>query len=336
MHRKLIFPTVVAMLLSGCSGNVSSSAGNGSEVKASMPDTAISRVDFNADSAYTYIKRQVEFGSRVPGTSGHRQCAQYIIDELSRHGVDSIITQNAIVSAFNGDQLPITNIMGRINPNVRKRVLLVAHYDTRPWADNESDKEARNTPIPGANDGGSGVGALLEIARVFKAQRPQIGVDFLFVDAEDYGNSSGFGGDEETWCLGTQYWVNNMPYTASTQPMYGIVLDMVAGINARFHREYNSNKSARAVVDKVWGQAARSGFSSFFPNEVGGSLIDDHIFIDRAGIPCIDIVECNNVMTRSFPPTWHTHNDNMNSIDTAPLRAVGQTVVNVVMSEKGD
>lgn len=175
---------------------------------------------------------------------------------------------------------------------------------------------------------------MLELARLLTDNRPQIGVDLLFVDAEDYGDYSGWGNNEETWCLGTQYWAGHNGYTPANKPRYGIVLDMVGGTNARFHREFYSNKAAKNVVDKVWSTAANSGYGNFFPNEVGGALIDDHLFIDRAGIPCIDIVECNNTITRSFPPTWHTLRDNMASIDTAPLKAVGQTVLNVVLSEK--
>lgn len=335
MQAILKIAAALSVTFAGCTGNKASSCSDGADGVQAGPAEAMS-VCFNPDSAYSYIKKQVEFGPRTPGSEAHRQCAEYIVNELSRHGVDTILVQNAIISAFNGDELPITNIMGRINPDARRRVLLAAHYDTRPWADNEDLDERKNTPIPGANDGGSGVGVILELARVLCQNRPEIGVDMLLVDAEDYGNSAGFGNNDDTWCLGTQYWTAHSPYTPETKPVYGIVLDMVGGTNARFHREYYSNKAARNVVDKVWGTAARSGFSNFFPNEVGGALIDDHIFIDRSGIPCIDIVECNNIITRSFPPTWHTLRDDMSSIDTAPLRAAGRTVQAVIMEEKAD
>lgn len=315
-------------------------AGNNShtsEPEASTVQASASRVSapkFNADTAYSYIQKQVYFGSRVPGTESHRRCAEWIVATLKGNGADSIIVQNAKVRAFNGDELPITNIMGMYNPAATRRVLLAAHYDTRPWADAESDPALRAKPIPGANDGASGVGALLEIARQIGMRRPDVGVDILLVDAEDYGDSGGFGMNEETWCLGTQHWAKNMPYTRENMPIYGIVLDMVAGTNARFHREYLSNRTAPQIVDKVWGEARRGGYERTFINEVGGSIIDDHLFIDRAGIPCIDIVECNNAITRSFPPTWHTQHDDMASIDITPLRAVGQTVLSVLYSER--
>ena len=326
-----LIQSAIALAVTFASCNIDNSKRNDSGAQASAPGNEIK---FNADSAYSYIKAQVSFGPRVPGTDSHRRCAEYIVGELVRHGVDTIKTQNAIVTAFNSDQLPITNIMGSINPDAKDRVLIAAHYDTRPWADNEVDEKDRNTPIDGANDGASGVGVMLELARLLTDNRPQIGVDLLFVDAEDYGDYSGWGNNEETWCLGTQYWAEHNGYTPANKPRYGIVLDMVGGTNAPFHREFYSNKAAKNVVDKVWSTAANSGYGNFFPNEVGGALIDDHLFIDRAGIPCIDIVECNNTITRSFPPTWHTLRDNMASIDTAPLKAVGQTVLNVVLSEK--
>lgn len=308
--------------------------GNGRNETNAQEATQKETVTFNADTAYNYVRQQVMFGPRVPGTDAHRRCAEWIASTLAASGADTIIVQNAQLSAFNGDELPITNIMAMYNPEANDRVLLAAHYDTRPWADNADNEADRARPIPGANDGGSGVAVLLEIARQLGQNNPQIGVDLLFVDAEDYGNSEGFGMNEETWCLGTQYWASHMPYTQSNRPRFGIVLDMVGGTNARFHREYYSDRAAKAIVDKVWGEAARSGLSSVFVNELGGSLIDDHIFINRAGIPCIDIVECNNALTRTFPATWHTHHDDIAAIDINSLRAAGQTVVNVIFAEK--
>jgi hypothetical protein len=320
-----------AIILCSCSSNNSAGDNSAATAQASTTDP---KLKFNADSAYSYIKAQVDFGPRVPGTAAHKKCAEYIMSELVRHGIDTIVTQNAIVTAFNSDQLPMNNIIGKINPHAKDRVLIAAHYDTRPWADNEDDDSLKNNPIDGANDGASGVGVMLELARTLCDNRPEIGVDFLFVDVEDYGTNEGWGSNEESWCLGTQYWAEHTGYTPDNKPRYGIVLDMVGGTNARFHREYYSNQAAKNVVDKVWGTAANTGYGAFFPNEIGGALIDDHLFINRAGIPCIDIVECNNTLTRSFPPTWHTLRDNMASIDTRPLKAVGQTVLNVVSSEK--
>ncbi|MDE6207945.1 MAG: M28 family peptidase, partial [Muribaculaceae bacterium] len=292
---------------------------------------------FSADSAYRNIAQQVAFGPRVPGTEAHRQCKDYIVSELMRYGVDSVLVQEAEVTAFNGDRLPIYNIIAGFNTNrtARRRVLLVAHWDTRPWADQDLDVSKRSKPIDGANDGASGVGVLLEIARNLGQLKPSIGVDLLFVDAEDYGRNSGFEDNSESWCLGTQYWVSHMiPYREDNLPYYGILLDMVGGRDAKFHYEYFSQQEARTPTIKVWSEAERLGFGDIFVREVGGAVTDDHVFITNAGIPTTDIIESNNPVTSSFNPTWHTTDDRLENIDRRTLDAVGKTVLNVVYKEK--
>lgn len=287
---------------------------------------------FNADSAFSHVRRQVEMGPRTPGSKGHAACEDYIISTL-RADSAVVSVQNGTVTAYTGETLPVVNILGSFNPEAKTRILLVAHYDTRPWADQEESPESASQPVPGANDGASGVGVLLEIARKLGKNPPEIGVDLLFTDVEDYGNSGGFGNNDETWCLGTQYWLRNMPYTIENKPIYAILLDMVGGINARFHREFFSDEYASGLVDKVWSTAARSGFSEIFVNKRGGSIIDDHIFINRAGIPAIDIIESHNDQTHSFAPTWHTLSDDVDHIDRNSLNAVGQTILNMIYSE---
>lgn len=289
------------------------------------------QMEFNADSAYRQVQAQVDFGPRVPGTEEHEKCAEYFVSELNRYGVDTVIQQKTTVTAFNGDKLPINNILGQINKDAVVRVLLLAHWDTRPWADAEPDESKHSMPILGANDGGSGVGVLLEIARCLQEKKPAIGVDILFVDAEDYGTSNG---TEDTWCLGTQYWIKNLPYSPSRMPKYGILLDMVGGKNAKFYREYISQYAASYVVDKVWAMAAAAGYGDKFVNELCSSIVDDHLYVNQGGIPCIDIIEARNPQTMSFNPTWHTLNDNMSNIDKQSLKAVGQTLLNLIYNEK--
>lgn len=321
----------LGIALGGCSSN-KSDIKNGGE---NMSDAAQfeSKLKFETDSAMHFIRHQVELGPRVPGTEAHRKCEEYIVRKMNIFGADTIIEQKGTVTAFTGDVLPFNNILARFNTSAPRRILLAAHYDTRPWADNETDEKHRKTPILGANDGGSGVGVLMELARIAGENDLPIGVDFLFVDVEDYGNSDGWGNADDTWCLGSQYWAQNHPYTIDELPDFGIVLDMVGGTNARFHREYYSDKTARSIVDKVWGAAKNIGLSEVFINELGGSIIDDHIQINKTGIPCIDIVECNNAVTRTFPPTWHTLHDNMAGIDSKSIKAVGTTVLNVIEKE---
>lgn len=292
--------------------------------------------EFSADSAYKFIAEQVAFGPRVPGTTPHRECRRYLINRLRGFNPDSIFVQDGEVTAFNGDRLPITNIIARYNTSTPRRILLVAHWDTRPWADKEDNIDERHQPFDGANDGGSGVGVLLEIARNLSIKAPNIGVDIMFVDAEDYGDTSGFDQKEDTWCLGTQYWINHgmKPYSSDDLPVYGILLDMVGGRNARFHYEYFSQENATKPTIKVWSEAERLGHNDKFIRSIGGAVTDDHVFLTRNGIPTTDIIETLNSETSSFPPTWHTLDDNLTNIDKNTLKAVGETVLNVVYKEK--
>lgn len=299
--------------------------------EATAATVSKTEVRFDADSAYAYVKAQTDFGPRVPGTEAHRRCADYLIGRMQSAGADTVITQRATVTAFDGTVLPIINIMGRFAPERKDRVLLVSHWDSRPWADQETDPASSRLPIDGANDGASGVGVLLEIARQAALHGTKTGVDILLVDAEDYGSPGDEGGSETTWCLGTQHWVTDMPYAGTDRPRYGVLLDMVGGRNAVFHREQISDAYAPRIVDQVWGVAASLGLSGRFINSSGGAVVDDHLFINQAGIPCIDIIESFNPATYSFNPTWHTHDDNIDNIDRSTLKAVGDVVTALVI-----
>lgn len=330
-----IYPLALLLAaLCGCgnkSGGVETATGAGSQTQP----IAATWPRFNADSAYEYIGRQVAFGPRVPGTYAHDRCRDYIASAMTAFGADTVIMQNADVKAFDGTILPMTNILARFNTAARRRILLAAHYDTRPWADEDPDPSKRKTPIDGANDGGSGVGVLMEIARNISHEKPEIGVDFLFTDVEDYGA----GGDDEdpesetSWCLGSSYWAENPYYTADNRPSFGILLDMVGGRGARFYREHFSEAFASWVNGKIWKAAKDEGIVRFV-DERRGAVTDDHLFINRSRIPCVDIIECANPETGSFPPYWHTTADNMAKIDTATLGEVGRTIMRVIYTEK--
>lgn len=326
----VILSIAVAFASASCRPTASSTEKNASERAEKKLKTPSK---FNRDSAYSYVRRQVAFGPRVAGTAENAACREFIKNEFIRHGGKNVSIQQGEAKAFNGDAFPIGNVMASFGPDVKDRILLVAHYDTRPWCDNDVNEENRLKPVIGANDGGSGVGVLLEIARNLGVVEPPIGVDFLIVDAEDYGQASGFSNHDSSWCLGTQHWVNNMPYAPDSLPRYAVILDMVGGTEAKFHREYFSDQNARNIVDKVWSMASRSGYGSRFVNKSGGSVIDDHVFINDAGIPAIDIIESKNDATGTFPPTWHTLNDTMENIDPASLEAAGQTVLNLIHNE---
>jgi len=289
---------------------------------------------FNADSAYSYVAKQVDFGARVPNTAAHKQCAQYLSDKLRSFGA-SVIEQKATLTAFNGTKLEAINIIGSYNPEATERVLLFSHWDSRPWADNDPNPANHKTPVMGANDGASGVGVLLEIARQLNLQKSDVGVDIIFIDAEDYGASHYTGTNtEDSWCLGTQYWCANLHvpnYTAK----FGILLDMVGAPNATFFKEQYSMDYASDVVNKVWSAAQGLGFGNYFRNDPTGPITDDHYYVNKLlGIPSIDIIQYRNEGQQSgFGHYWHTVNDTMDNIDKSTLQAVGATVMHVVYNE---
>lgn len=324
------------MILAGamaCTGHgnraVSGEAASGKDTTAS---SGLNTVDFNADSAYRHIATQVELGPRIPGTVPHAACVEYIAGRLRSYGADTVMIQQSKVDSPSVGVIPVSNILARYNSGTGRRILLVAHYDTRPWADNDPNAANHSTPVPGANDGASGVGVLLELARLMGERNPAAGVDLLFVDAEDSGND----GDENSWCLGTQEWLRGKPYKGMVQPAYAILLDMVGGEGAVFRREIISDHFARSVNDRIWAVASASGYADRFVNTSGGGVTDDHVFINRAGIPAVDIIDAAHPSTGSFPPTWHTVADDMTSISTATLKAAGQTVANVIYTEKAE
>lgn len=319
------------MLLPGCSG--SGNAAAAADADSTTVSAEAAAPAFDADSAYSYVAAQVAFGPRVPGTDAHARCADYLASTLRAHGADTVVITSPAVTDYTGRSYRIKNIFARFNRAASGTpVLLVAHWDTRPWADAESDESLHNTPIPGANDGGSGVGVIMEIARLMSEKAPDVPVDILLVDAEDSGESHS--DDETSWCLGTQEWVKAMPYELGERPRFGILLDMVGGTGARFHREPLSEYYAPAVVGKVWAAAARAGYGDIFINKAGSPVVDDHLFLNRAGIPTIDIIEAVNEHTGTFPATWHTMADDLPAISKESLKAAGQTVTNVIYSEK--
>ncbi len=295
-----------------------------------------STIQFNADSAYSYIEHQVAFGPRVPNTAAHITCGDYLVSKLKSYNAE-VIEQKMIVTAYNGTPLNTRNIIASFQPENKNRILLFAHWDTRPYADADPDENNWKTPIDGANDGGSGVGVLLELARLLKDNTAQMGVDIIFFDAEDYGTPDWLEKDEEetanTWCLGTQYWTRNL-HNPGYKASYGILLDMVGGVNATFRKEQVSMHFASYVVNQVWEKASKSGYSSYFPQSEGGAITDDHLYVNQgARIPSIDIIDYDPMRKNGFPDTWHTLDDTMNNISKETLKAVGQTLSNILFDK---
>ena len=271
---------------------------------------------FSADSAYSNVARQLDFGPRVPGTPEHDRCGAWLAAELRRHGA-RVTEQKATLTSLDRTGLPSTNIFAQFNPQASDRTLLVAHWDTRPWADNDLDPANHTKPVPGANDGASGVGVLLEVARVLSLKGTDAGVDILFVDSEDYGTE----GDDGSWALGARHFVQNPP--AGYVPARVILLDMVGGRGTSFRREMFSSMYAPVLLDDVWEAADAAGHSDIFTSLEGGAITDDHVEFIKAGIPAIDIIALTDA---GFPDTWHTINDNLEHIDSDILAAAGRTV----------
>ena len=289
---------------------------------------------FDADSCYAFCAKQCDFGPRTMNSEAHELCGQWIVEKFRSYGME-VTEQRATLMGFDDTPLQGNNIIARYQPQLSNRILLCAHWDSRPWADNDPDPANHTKPVMAANDGASGVAVMLEVARVLCADtcRLPIGIDFVCFDAEDWGTED----VSESWALGAQYWSETFKQQPSaTKPRYGILLDMVGGFGARFYQERLSLHYAPQVVERVWKSASIAGYSSFFPQEKGGGITDDHGPVNEvAGIPCIDIIPYYpDCMESSFGPTWHTINDDMQHIDRGTLKAVGQTLIQVLYTEK--
>jgi len=291
---------------------------------------------FSGDSAYAYVEKQVSFGPRVPGTDAHAACATWLENTMQGFA-DTVIVQAFKARAYNGEVLRGKNIISSFNVENKKRVLLCAHWDSRPYADYDPDDSKHKDPIDGANDGASGVGVLIEAARQFSMQYPSIGVDIIFFDLEDYGPPQDAQATAtENWGLGSQYWSNNM-HKAAYRARYGILLDMVGVKDASFLMEGFSMMYAPARVKKIWDMASGLGYASYFPDEYGSYITDDHYFVNTiANIPTVNIIHLEkDAEEGSFFKHWHTINDNMDYVDKNTLKIVGAVVLNVIYREKG-
>lgn len=284
---------------------------------------------FNADSAYYFIEKQVSFGPRVCNSKAHTECGDYLTSEFKKY-TDEFVVQNATIANWDKKQLNIKNIIASINPNAKKRVIICAHWDSRPYADNDPSPANHEKAIDAADDGASGVAIMLEMARLMSKNKPTIGVDFICFDAEDLGKSD-LGGD--TYCLGSQYWSKNK-HKPGYNANYGILLDMVGGYNARFIWEGFSMKHAEPVLRKVWDQGIQSGYNNYFYYYQGGFITDDHKYMNELSkIPTIDIIHYSESTNTGFPAHWHTINDKLSAIDKNTLKAVGETLIEVIYKE---
>ena len=320
-----LFLIIGAILLTGCA------KGSSPATSSAAPKEVQTVPVFSADSAYNAVERQLEFGPRVPGSEAQEACALWLHQELERYGA-KVVEQRATVTAYDGTRYPCINLVGSYNPEAKHRILLMAHWDSRPIADEDPDPAKRNEPIPAANDGASGVGVLLEIARQASLQSPRAGIDIFLTDAEDLGAPSSWEGphNEEAWGLGTQQWCQN-PHVSGYTATYGILLDMVGSPNASFYREYYSDYYANDVVSLVWKTAAKLGYKHLFVDKTGAGITDDHVFVNRSlGIPTIDIIDTRVGGNGSFFPYWHTTDDTLDKISKETLQKVGDVIMHLI------
>lgn len=300
--------------------------------KKSQKEQPAVSIAFNADSAYTFCAAQCSFGPRTMNSTAHEQCGQWIQQKFEQYGY-SVALQKADLKGYDGTLLHSTNIIATAPAtSAADRILVCAHWDSRPWADNDPDEANWRKPVMGANDGASGIAVMLELARLLQQNdSAHLAVDFICFDAEDWGIPQWEEeSNSDSWALGAQYWAEQHP-SANTYN-YAILLDMVGGMGARFYQEGYSLRHARSIVEKVWQAAHAAGYGSTFPARSGGYVTDDHVPVNEvAGIPCIDIInhypDCEQ---SSFGPTWHTVNDDMQHIDRNTLQAVGQTLVQLI------
>lgn len=277
-------------------------------------------VEFNAQTAFGYLERQMAFGPRVPNTAGHRQTGDWLLEEL-RARADTVVVQEIPHVTRGGDTLRLRNFFARFRPDATERVLLLAHWDTRPVAEKSENLGQQRLPVPGANDGASGVAVLLGVADALKTIPPLRGVDLLFVDGEDYGDWSD--PDRHDVLIGSRWFAAHRP--AGYQPLYAVLFDMVGDKDLEIPQEGYSVSQAPEVVRLVWQTAERLGYDRVFVNRIGQSLTDDHVPLQEAGIRAIDVIDFDY-------PYWHTTEDTIDKVSPASLKVVGDVALALIRS----
>lgn len=321
MKTKLFLIFLLSLVLVSCSkkqATEQASATNYKDVKTP---------EFNADSAYNYVKVQCDFGARTPESVAAKQCGDYLIAFFNNFA-DTVYVQEFTAKLYDGKEVKGRNIIASFNNEATDRVVLASHWDSRLWADKDEDAKNHRTPVIAANDGASGVGVLMELARVIKQQKFNQGLDIVLFDLEDQGApdwADTIIEDQRDWCLGSQYWAQNLhkPYYSAK---YGILLDMVGYKDLRFTKEQQSMTYAPSIMNNIWNIANDLGYSETFINNLESSVMDDHIWVNHyAKIPMIDIVAHSH--QGGFFPYWHTTKDNMDCISKESLYKVGKVLL---------
>jgi len=270
---------------------------------------------FDSQDAFSILQKQCDFGPRPVGTKAHDQTRDYLVSELQKYS-DKVESQN-FTQKVGGKELALSNVIARFGSGT-PGILLCAHWDTRPTADQELEVAKRKIPIMGADDGASGVAVLLELARMFHEKPPAIPVTIVLFDGEDYGPS----GDD--MFLGSSYFAKNGHIS---DYKFGILLDMVGDKQLELPREGNSQDKALSVTDKVWAAGKSLGYGKVFSDNISYSIGDDHIPLINAGLPCTDVIDFNYAY-------WHTTQDTVDKCSPESLKIVGDTVAKVVYTER--
>jgi hypothetical protein len=305
--RLLLLVGAAALALCGCR-----------ESPGVTPTTA-----FSGAAAYGHVKTQLDFGARVPGTEAHRRAGDWIVAQM-RPLADTVAVQSWSHVTAAGDTLPLRNVLARFRPDAAERVLYVTHWDSRPRSDEAADERQRQLPVPGANDGASGVALFVALGAALKAAPPAVGVDLLFVDGEDYGD---FGANQDV-LIGSTYFADHLP-TPDYAPLYGVLWDMIGDRDLRIPQEMNSVRAAPEVVQRVWATADELGYGGVFVPETGEAVTDDHLPLIKKGLRVIDVIDLD-YKSATGVSHHHTPNDTLDKVSAESLQIVGDVALRLV------
>lgn len=326
--RNILIAAFLLLTLAACNHHKSN---NRPSASSAIDYSAVAIPQFNADSALSFVAAQLDFGFRIPSTPSHSSCAAYLRNTMGRF-CDTAFIQEFSTTLWTGQTVKGKNIIASLNPEAETRVLLAAHWDSRMWADHDPDAANHHSPIMGANDGASGVGALIEMARVMSTMPPSVGVDFIFFDVEDQGIAEWADKYEDnTWCKGSQYWAQ-YPHRPYYRAVYGVLFDMVGTDKPRFTKEEVSRNFAPGITSKIWRAAAALGHGSIFVDQNTDAILDDHLYVNQmAHFPMVDIVQ--NSTDCSFVSYWHTLEDTLDKINPNTLRIVAQVTMATIYGD---